>query len=182
MPRFRHLPARLVLASLAVIISAPTTLAQPARETGDWTLSVGFLSEPTPSVLAVGGSYHLTPKIRLDAGIGGGVSTNLIFSGIEWATYGAGLTYLSMPERPFTPTLGAGIHYCRVEHTPLLLAVISPDKVIENTVTLSLSAGFDWQTRVGFLLGFGGTGWVDLGETALRDYGGVPYLRLGVRF
>jgi len=181
MPRFRGLPARLVLASFAMLVSASLTFAQPAREKGDWSLSLGLLSEPTPSVVSAGGSYHLTPNLRLDGGVGGGVAPNFMLS-IEWAIYGAGLTYLVSPEKPFTPAIGAGVHYVRLEYTPVLLSIFGMKKEIQDTVTLSLDAGFDWQTRSGFLLAFGGTGWVDLGDTALRDYGGIPFLRLGWTF
>jgi len=181
MPRLRDRLTPIVLTTLALLVCVPLATAQPARQKGDWSLALGLLSEPTPSVVSAGGSYHLTPNLRLDGGLGAGVAPNFMLS-IDWAIYGAGLTYLVSPERPFTPTLGAGVHYVRLEYTPVLLSIFGMEKEIQDTVTLSLDAGFDWQTRAGFLLAFGGTGWVDLGDTALRDYGGIPFLRLGWTF
>jgi len=181
MSRFRDLPARFVLASLATIVSASLALAQPLREKGDWCVALGLLSEPTPSVASASGAYHLAPNLRVEAGAGGGVAPNFMLS-VEWAVYGAGLTYLVYPERAFTPTLGAGVHYVRLEYTPVLLSIFGMKKEVQHSATVSLDAGFDWQTRSGFLLGFGGTGWVDLADTALRDYGAIPYLRLGWTF
>ncbi len=166
--------------SLAILLPA-CPAAQELREQGRWGASLGILAEPSPSVLSAGVSYDLAPDLRLHAAAGAGASPGFL-QNTDWATYGAGLTYIAFPQKPLSPTIGASMNYARLESSTIHLWGPEPEKERWNTLTLGLNAGLDWQTRPGFNLAFGGLLWVDTGDTPFRDVGGLPYLRFGWLF
>ena len=79
------------------------------------------------------------------------------------------------PQKPLSPVLGASVTFARVEWSYLW----DEENHTEDAWTGGLSAGLDWQTRVGFNLAFGASVLLQSADSPFHSAPALPYLRLG---
>jgi hypothetical protein len=140
--------------------------------------AVGVLADPVPSVVSAEVSYDLAPSWRLHGGLGAGASPGFL-EDRTWQTYGAGVRFLVLPQRPFSPVCGASLTHATVKWDFML----GLGTETQDTWTGGLSAGLDWQTRVGFNAAIGATVLLKPSDGPFETtWGLLPFLRLGWLF
>ncbi len=175
---------RAMIASASGLALALLALLAPPASAGDdeglrhadrWGTSIAILGDPVPSIVSREASYDLTPYWRVHGGMGGGASPGFL-EHIEWQTYGAGVRFFALPRKPISPVLGASMTYAQIQ-SQLLIFEDEPDE--ETAVTGAVSAGLDWQTKVGFNVAFGASVLLQAGESPFHSAPAFPFLRLG---
>ncbi len=163
--------------SLAVVLASlapPAAGAEDLRHGNRLGVSVGLIADPVPSIISTEISYDLAPSWRVHGSLGGGIAPGFL-GAASWASYGAGVRFLALPQKPISPFVGASATYSSIEYDMLWVSTT------ESTWTGVATAGFDWQTRAGFNLALGGSVLLKPSDSPFKPTV-LPNLRLGWLF
>lgn len=138
-----------LLLALQILIGTPEASAS-SRATKKIGLSVGILTEPFPSVIGYNLSYNLAKFLRLGVGYGNISLTSTAYT-VDVTTIAFDVKGFLL-DWNFAPFLNLG--YTNVSGTISGTGSASGLSVTSTGGALYYGAGIDWQTYLGFNLGF----------------------------
>lgn len=121
-----------------------------SRATKKLGLFVGIVSEPFPSVFGFNAAYNIHPRIRLGAGYGSISATSAAYT-VDITTLEASAKFFIL-DWNFAPFVGGGLS--SISGTISGTGKTSGLSLTQTGLFPNIGFGIDWQTYLGFNLGF----------------------------
>ena len=176
---------RCLVMTCAILTFGSVGLTRPAHAEGSgrtahpFGVYVDLLGDPAVSLWGINAAYNILDFMRVNVGYGsipaitatGATVTPLTISG---SSIGGGLKFF-VPNWDFSPVVGANVASLSLTGSGSFFGQAASASAA--AVFPYMTAGFDWQTKGGFNLGFGAI--VVLGTSGTAA---LPFLNLGLFF